>query len=128
MGDIIYLQESRVGVVPVREGHYRDLAPNPILGPRPPVDFASNFLPRLSKESIDGGSADRKQALPDRWFKVQVAMVLQGLEQERNKGLETFATDPVLRLPQNHQGLPDGLIVDGLLGSSEPENSFGRIE
>ncbi len=71
---------------------------------------------------VGGVDADPQQIDADHLVEAEVAMPLKRGHQERQRGLQPLPADSICCFPKNHQGLPDGFVVDPW--SSPPPGRF----
>ena len=110
--DHVDLEEARRRVTPVGEGAHRHAAADGRAhtgsAPALPVDVQ----PRRGQRAVDGGGADLQEPVPDQGVQLQVTVALHGSDEHGDQRLEPLAADPVARLPQHDERLPDRLVVE----------------
>jgi len=106
--DEVHLHESGQRIVPVGERANRNLASDgrDLAATLPWTGSAGR-----NQDPINRGRTDAKELLTNHLVKLEMAMTLQGADEEREKWPEAFPADSIGCLPENSQSLANRLIV-----------------
>ncbi len=96
------------GGVPIGECAHRNLTPD---GWRPIATLSWTRGACWCQQSVNRSRAHAQELATNYLVQLEVAMMLQGSDQEGQEWPEPLAADPIGGLPEHDQGLAHGLVV-----------------